>query len=219
MVQEDFTAACRTLFGDELIGLRTLILTPLTPIFEIYAQRARRTSAGWWPSCDLGDGVFAVKCPTGHHGADALWFAPELAECFVLGFCGALGAELRIGEFFCPSQACRQRASCFTGKRVPADHYGILLHADSLHEQQQESFWQAAAETNALCVDMESYPIFRAATGRGVAVASLLIVSDHLIRTPFYRCSTDEIERVRASLAELCTRVCPGSLVDNGDAG
>lgn len=132
---------------------------------------------------------------TGMGGPSAAIVVAELAELGArtvvrVGTCGALAPGVRLGELLVVQEALAADGTSRAlgaGARVAGDpgltarlegeHRGLAVTTDLFYDPDhgREERWAA---DGALAVEMESAAVFAVADARGIAAASLLLVSD-----------------------------------------
>lgn len=137
---------------------------------------------------------------TGMGGPSAAIVVSELADLGAravvrVGTCGALAPGIALGELLVVQEAlaadgasralgagARLAADDGLTARLEADHAGLAVSTDLFYDRDlgRQEGWAAQG---ALAVEMESAAVFAVAADRGIAAASLLLVSDLVLPT------------------------------------
>jgi len=143
----------------------------------------------------LADGRPLTIQASGMGGPSAAIVVAELADLGVravvrVGTCGALAPELELGELLVVREAlaadgasralgCAARVvpDAALTARLAGEHAGLVVTSDLFYDPDlgRQQGWAAEG---ALAVEMETAAVFAVAHVRGIAAASLLLVSD-----------------------------------------
>ena len=148
----------------------------------------------WGYTGAAADGEPLTIQATGMGGPSAAIVLEELCDLGVrravrVGTCGALDGDLRLGEIVVAREALAADGTsralgageriAAPGNLAPEGREGLVVSTDLFYDPDptREDAWRAAG---AIAVEMETATLFAVGARRGIAVASLLAVSDLL---------------------------------------
>ena len=170
-----------TLFGDDMRGIKRLVVCPINSIFEKF--ECERVSKGWWNVKFIGDTAI-VKSPVASHVKDTVAFLDGLEEVLVIGFCGSVSDSM-------PGEIVTVNESFFNGLIIKAEPFEDFFSkrfylSNNFCEQESEDFLLILKNNLVDCVDMETHYVFEEVSRRGIICRGIYVVTDHLVKAPFY---------------------------------
>jgi len=181
----DISKRRERLFGTDIKDVKTLLLTPLDRLYTRFKEYFLKEYSGWWKMGYLGDDTIIVKCPSGMHAEDVVYYAPGSTLTLLLGYCGS----------------CAQRNSGIIRANFLSEKFrGVRLYqVSTIYEQENDKFLSEIERRGAGCIDMESYSVFSLARSRARSFGGLYIVTDNLYNKPFYKVGEEDMKRIGAA--------------------
>ena len=200
IVPDNVKAKQIVLFGAGLEGVKTLMLTPIGRLYDSFSKALCKETSGWWKTGYFSEDAAIVKCPTGKHSEDAVFYAAGAERIILLGYCGACNPEVYVGDIFMAERARDDRKviDATYPIRMPAARVksGLVYNVETMNEQEDDSFGLRMMMFDADCIDMETFPVFSMAAQQSKIYGALYVVTDNIAARPFYRVSQEDMKRI-----------------------
>ena len=195
----DISKRRERLFGTDIKDVKTLLLTPLDRLYTRFKEYFLKEYSGWWKMGYLGDDTIIVKCPSGMHAEDVVYYAPGSTLTLLLGYCGSCDPGIDVGDIV--SALSAQRNSGIIRANFLSEKFrGVRLYqVSTIYEQENDKFLSEIERRGAGCIDMESYSVFSLARSRARSFGGLYIVTDNLYNKPFYKVGEEDMKRIGAA--------------------
>lgn len=202
----DKQKAFTVFFGNPELPEGNIIITPITKIYnEIgvsYPLLAK--SKGWWQMMKVHIGLSIAtvfKIPPGSHINDvlAVFDKNKIRKVILLGYCGALKPNLKIGNIIIPTIASLRNLktkTSFYRKKV----FKITTVSQMILE---EAVLKALQKKKIDLVDMETYFMYHWGRLNNIPTVSILVVTDYPPSYPFFLCRKEDFRLINRSILKL----------------
>jgi len=184
-----------TFFGSSELPEGTIVMTSIGKIYKSIGTKYPpiEKTRGWWERMKVkinSRKTLILKVPLGSHMKDCLEvFNPRrIKKIILLGFCGSLNDNLKIGDIVVPQK------EKFKTANVPQMILG-------------KSVLQRLKKRGVDLVDMETGFLNEWGKQNNIPVVSLLIVTDLPNSLPFFSCTKRELQKIDKSIKEVINKL------------
>lgn len=197
-------------FGNPNFPKGIIIITPISKIYKQIGSKylLMEKTKGWWQRVKIkinSTPVTLLKIPPGPHIKDCLkTFNPkEVKKVILLGFCGALNQNLKIGEIVVPKTVLFRNAEIVSPIRLKKE-YKLMTVSQIILDS---PVFRKLLKNKIDFLDMETYFLYRWGKQYNIPTISILIVTDKPNSLPFFLCGKNELETVDGSISKLINKL------------
>lgn len=193
-------------FGNSELPEGEVIITPISKIYQkiknIYPLVEE--SEGWWPRVKIeinSNLVTLLKVPLSSHIKDCLEALDpkSIKKIILLGFCGGLNSQLKIGKIVIPKTAIFQKFKSKTLFKLKENLNIITIPQIILKSQVLQKLYRN--KINLL--DMETFFLYEWGDKNNILTISILIISDQPIFYPFFLCNKKEFKKIDEAILKI----------------
>ena len=180
-----------TFFGKSEIPKGFVVITPISKVYKRikFKYPPIEETNGWWRRMKIkinSKSVIILKVPLGAQIKDCFktFDSKKIKKIILLGFCGSLNNDLKIGEIVIPQKE----------KYKIANVSQMIL---------KKSILQKMKEQGVGLLDMETYFLNEWGRLNHVSAISLLIITDLPNSLPFFSCTKKELRKIDLSIKEV----------------
>lgn len=184
-----------TFFGKPEIPRGSVVITPISKIYKRIKSKYPLTEEtnGWWRRMKIkinSKRVLILKVPPGAQIKDCLktFDSEKIKKVILLGFCGSLNEDLKIGDIIIPQKE----------KYKIANVSQMILKTSILQKMKKQG---------VDLLDMETYFLHRWRKYNHVPIITILIVTDLSESLPFFLCGKKEFRKINNSITKVVSQL------------